>query len=174
MPVVEGHHNAPNPHLAPCSSFTSTQPLVWWQQWPDFISSWMVTADNPHGSITDSDLELASGLLHIDALSQFFDIRERTVLSKRDNLSTTFWERRGSTSTNSPPAYLLCLFGMHQQFHQYLPWFDYNSGPSNPITDSLSRNFNLTWPDQLANIMPFLPQHNGPQVWPRAGESFPR
>jgi hypothetical protein len=92
---------------------------------------------------------------------QCFDIWERTVLSKGDNLSTTFWERRGSTTINSPPVYLLRLFGMHQRFHQYVPWFDYISGPSNPIADSLSCN----WLDQLANIMPFLPQHNGPQVW---------
>jgi hypothetical protein len=54
---------------------------------------------------------------------------------------------------------------MHQRFHQYVPRFDYISGPSNPIADSLSRNFDLNWSDQLANIMPFLPQHNGPQVW---------
>ncbi len=95
LPVVEGHHNAsglgaggiwfPGPHLAPRLGFTSTQPLVWRHQWPDFISSWMVTADNPHGSITNSDLELAGGLLHLDALSQFFDIWERTVLSMLDS-----------------------------------------------------------------------------------------
>jgi hypothetical protein len=125
-PVAKGHHNAsglgaggnwfPGPHLAPRSGFTSTQPLVWRHQWPDFISSWLVVADNLHGS-TNSDLELAGGLLHLDALSQCFDIQERTVLSKGDNLSTTFWECRGSTSTNSPAAYLLRLFGMHQWFH---------------------------------------------------------
>ncbi len=99
-PVVEGHHDAsglgtggiwfPSPHFAPNLGFTSTQPLVRWHRWPDFISSWLVTADNLHGSITNSDLELAGGLLHLDALSQCFDIRERTVLSRRDNLSTTF------------------------------------------------------------------------------------
>ncbi len=124
-----------------------------------------MTADNPHGSITNSNLELAGNLLHLDALSQCFDIREWTVLSKGDNLSTTFWERWGSTSTNSPLAYLLRLFGIHQRFHQYVPRFDYISGPSNPIADSLSHNFDLNWSDQLANITPFLPQHNGPQVW---------
>jgi hypothetical protein len=112
-PVDEGHHNAsglgagsiwfPSPHLAPRSGFTSTQPLEWRHRWPDFISSWLVMADSPHGSITNSDLELADGLLHLDALSQFFDIQECTVLSKGENLSTTFWERQGSTSTNSPP-----------------------------------------------------------------------
>ncbi len=134
-------------HLAPCTGFTSTQPLVWQHRWPDFISSWLVIADNPHGSITNSDLELASGLLILDAPSQCFDIRERTVLSKGDNLSTTFWERQGSTSTNSPPAYLLRLFRMHQWFNRYVPRFDYISGPSYPIADSLSRNFDLNWSD---------------------------
>ncbi len=113
LPVAKGHHDAsglgaggiwfPRPHLAPCLGFTSTQPLVWQHRWPDFISSWMVMADNPHGSITNSDLELAGGLLHLDALSQCFNIWELTVLSKGDNLSTTFWERRGSNSTNPPP-----------------------------------------------------------------------
>ncbi|KAL3810349.1 hypothetical protein ACHAXA_003078 [Cyclostephanos tholiformis] len=65
------------------------------------------SATGAFGSITNSDLELAGGLLHLDALAHCFDIRERTVLSKGDNLSTTFWERKGSTTTNSPPAYLL-------------------------------------------------------------------
>jgi hypothetical protein len=92
----------PGPHLAPRLGFTSPQPLVWRHRWPDFISSWLVTADNPHGSITNSDSELAGGLLHLDALSQCFDIWEQTVLSKGDNLSTTFWECCGSTFTNSP------------------------------------------------------------------------
>jgi hypothetical protein len=120
LPVAKGHHDAsilgaggiwfPGPHLALSSGFTSTQPLVWRHQWPDFISSWLVTADNSHDSITNSDLELAGGLLHLDALSQCFDVWEWTVLYKGDNLSTTLWERWGSTSTNSPPAYLLCLW----------------------------------------------------------------
>ena len=64
------------------------------------------------------DLELAGGLLHLDALSHCFDIRERTVLSKGDNLSTRFWERKGSTTSDKPPAYLLRLFGMHLRIIQ--------------------------------------------------------
>jgi hypothetical protein len=59
---------------------------------------------------------------------------------------------------------------MHQWFHQYVLRFDYISGPSNPIADSLSRNFDLNWSDQLANIMLFLPQHNGLQVWTPSGQ----
>ncbi|KAL3806886.1 hypothetical protein ACHAXA_000796 [Cyclostephanos tholiformis] len=87
--------------------YTNKSPLAWRFKWPQDIINKVVTDANPHGSITNSDLELAGGLLHLDALAHCFDIRGRTVLSKGDNLSTTFWERKGSTTTNSPPAYLL-------------------------------------------------------------------
>jgi hypothetical protein len=50
----------------------------------------LVMADNLHGSIMVSGLELAGGFLQLDALSQCFDIRGWTVLSKGDNFSTTF------------------------------------------------------------------------------------
>ena len=94
--------------------------------------------DNPNGTITNSDLELAGGLMHLESLTQAFDITERTVLSKGDNLSTTFWEQKGSTSSDKPPAYLLWLFGIHQCFNRYIPQFDYISGASTHIADALS------------------------------------
>ena len=65
------------------------------------------------------------------------------MVSKGDNLNTTFWERKCSTTTDSPPAYLLRLFGIHQRYHRYVPRFDYISGTSNFIADALSRDFHL-------------------------------
>eukprot|EP00804_Cyclotella_cryptica_P015306 CCRYP_005414-RA/>CCRYP_005414-RA protein AED:0.57 eAED:0.10 QI:0/0/0/1/0/0/2/0/539 len=86
-------------------------------------------------------------------------------LIKGDNLSTTFWERKGSTSSDKPPAYLLRLFGIHQRFHRYVPRFDYISGASNHIADALSRDFHLTWPELIDSISPHLPQNVGYQLW---------
>ena len=174
-PVAEGHHDAsghgaggiwfPSAVLPPREGIVAATPVVWRYEWPPCISSKLKTDKNPTGTISNSDLELAGGLIHLECISQCYDVRERTVLSKGDNLSTTFWERKGSTSTNSPPAYLLRQFGMHQRFHRYVPRFDYISGPSNPIADSLSRKFSLNWTDQLSDITPFIPQHALPQVW---------
>jgi hypothetical protein len=48
--------------------------LVWRHEWPLHITSLLLTDSNPSGSITNSDLELAGGLLHLDALAQSFDI----------------------------------------------------------------------------------------------------
>ena len=52
----------------------------------------LVTSENWGGTIYNSDLELAGGLLQLEAFAQTFDICECTLLRKGDNLSTTFWE----------------------------------------------------------------------------------
>ena len=78
------------------------------------------------------------------------------MLSREDNLATIFWERKGSTSSYKPDAYLLYLFGMHQRFHNYVPRFDYLLGPSNYITNSLSHNFHLTWPALMHSLPSFF------------------
>ena len=174
-PIAEGHHDAsgkgaggvwfPAAHAVPRQGYRANIPVLWRHQWPDFIVNRLITDDNPNGTLTNSDLELAGGLLQLEALAQTFDIRERTVLSKGDNLNTTFWERKGSTTTTKPPAYLLRLFGMHQRYHRYVPRFDYLSGPSNHIADALSRDFDLTWAQLTDSLDSYLPQSGLYQVW---------
>ncbi|KAL7554756.1 hypothetical protein ACHAWF_018299 [Thalassiosira exigua] len=155
-PSAEGHHDDsgwgaggvwfPSPLLVPRRGFRAGQPLLWQLQWPEYITKRLVTESNPNGTITNSNLDLTGGLLNLDAITQAFNVRERTLLAKGDNLNTTYWERKGSTTTDKPPAYLLRLFGIHQRFHRYVPRFGYLSGASNHIADALYRNFHLTWP----------------------------
>jgi hypothetical protein len=116
-------------------------------------------------TINNSDLELAGGLIHLDAIATCLDVWERTILSKGDNLSTTFWERKGSTACSSPPAYLLRLFGIHQRKHRYIPRFDYISIASNHVTDALSQHFHMPWPHLLTLLAPYIPQPDGCQIW---------
>ena len=134
-------------------------------EWPADITADIVSSDNPQGTITNSDLELAGGLIHLDAAAHSFDIRERTVVSKGDNLNTTFWERKGSATSNSAPAFLLRMFGIHQRYHRYVPRFDYLAGSSNFVADALSRDFHLTLPAVMSNLSNYLPQEVGFQVW---------
>ena len=82
-------------HLVPREGFEN-QPVVWQLKWPQHIIDCLVTSANPSGTISDSDLELAGGLLHLEALPQTFNIRERTVLSKTDNLNTLFCSGRAA------------------------------------------------------------------------------
>ena len=81
---AEGHHDAsgkceggvwfPSAHLTTREG-ASNQPLVWRLRWPPHISSLLITDSNPGGMITNSDLELEVGMLHLEALAQTFDIR---------------------------------------------------------------------------------------------------
>ena len=171
---AEGHHDAsrkgaggvwfPSPHLVPQDG-ASSEPLVWRLQWPKDIIDKLVTDNNPGGTISNSDLELAGGLLHLEALVQAFDVRERTVLSKTDKLNTLFWQRAGSATTDKVPAHLLRLFGIHQRFYWYVPRHDYLAGPSNLIADALSCDFDIEWAALIDTFQPYLPPGSGHQVW---------
>ena len=174
LAAAEGHHDAsgkgaggvwfPAKHLVPREGYKS-QPVLWRLKWPQHIIDQLVTMENPSGTVSNSDLELAGGLLHLEAIAQCFDVRERTVLSKTDNLNTLFWQRKGSSTTEKVPAHLLRLFGMHQRFHRYVPRHDYLSGPSNPVADATSRDFNLSWPQLLTSLSPYIPKGASCQIW---------
>eukprot|EP00804_Cyclotella_cryptica_P015210 CCRYP_000735-RC/>CCRYP_000735-RC protein AED:0.15 eAED:0.31 QI:0/-1/0/1/-1/0/1/0/313 len=175
LPGAEGQHDAsgagtggvwfPGDSIPTRGTLKPGTPIVWRLEWPQFVRDNLVSSSNPHGTISNSDLELAGGLIHLDCVAQTLDTRERTLLSKGDNLNTTFWERKGSTTTDSAPAYLLRLFGIHQRFHRYVPRFDYIAGPSNPIADSLSRDFHLSMSDLISRLTHLFPQTAGYQVW---------
>jgi len=162
LSVAEGHHDASGigaggvwflgNNIIPREGYVRGKPILWRYKWPQYIVDRLITDQNPNGTISNSDLELAGGLFQLDVISQCFDVRERTILSKGDNLSTTFWERNGSTTSIKPPAHLLRLFGIHQRIHRYVPRFDYISGPSNHVADALSRDFHLSWPDLILSL----------------------
>ena len=104
----------------------------------------LVIDKNPYGTITNSDLELAGGLLHQDIIAQHYDVRERTIVSKTDNLATMFWQCKGSTTTEKVPAHLLHEYSIYQRYHRYVLRYNYIPGPSNPMADDASRLFHLS------------------------------
>jgi hypothetical protein len=130
--------------LAPREGTVPGAPLLWRFPWPADITSELVTDSNPTGSIAIASLELGGGVVHQDVLAQAYDVRERTTVSKTDNLNTMFWERKGSCSSNDATAYLLRLLGIHQRIFRYVPRFDYQPGGSNNMADDASRLFQLS------------------------------
>ncbi|GFH62141.1 hypothetical protein CTEN210_18617 [Chaetoceros tenuissimus] len=77
-------------------------PLLWRYKWPQDIIDNLVTENNFLGKITNSALELAGGLLHLDIIAHCLDVRERTIVSKTDNLATLFWECKEIHLQNVP------------------------------------------------------------------------
>ena len=76
-PSALGHHGAskdsdggvwvPTDQLVPNAGYHH-RPVVWRHQRPKYTQDRLVTTKNPTGTITNSDLELAGGLLHIQAV----------------------------------------------------------------------------------------------------------
>ena len=99
-PCTLGYHDAlglgaggvwfPTLDLIPRSHTEHSVPLLWRHSWPPEITSKLITPKNSNGTISNSDLELAGGLLHLDILAQSYDTHERFILSKTDNLATLF------------------------------------------------------------------------------------
>ena len=54
-------------------------PIVWRQAFTPAVQRALVTAEHPHGSLSISDLELATTIAHKDALAQHRAIHERTM-----------------------------------------------------------------------------------------------
>ena len=168
QPAILGFHDAsglgaggvayPTPDVPPRVGVAHNQPILFRVQWPQEIRSRLITDSNPNGSITNSDLELAGGLLQLQATAQSYDVRERTINNKTDNLATMFWQRKGSASTEKAPAHLLRLHGIHQRIHRYISRHDYMPGPSNPMADDASRLFHLSDTDFLAYFNSKYPQ----------------
>ena len=91
-PVAKGHRDAsgkgtggvlfPGDELQLQNAYQAGVPLPRRLEWPGFVTRCLMTDKNPGGTITNSDLELAGGFIHLDAIAQMFDMCGRTVLSK--------------------------------------------------------------------------------------------
>ena len=134
-------------------------PVLWRAEFPLNIQTALVSTDNPLGTITNSDLELAAQIAHQDILVQQHDCRERTIGTLTNNIPTRSWQRKGSTTTLGPAAYLLRLNALHQRHYRYLSLPDYIPGPVNAMADDTSRLWALTDNALLAHFNLSYPQH---------------
>ena len=128
--------SSPNP--------TVDQPMVRRKPFPKDIVDSLVSWTNPQGTVNNSELELAGGIIHSDCAAQCFVVTERTILSRTNNTSGLWWKRKGSATCTSSPAHLLRLHAMHQHFHRYMPRIDFVSGVKNIISDRPSCSLDLT------------------------------
>jgi hypothetical protein len=178
-PTITGAHDAsgrgmggallPGPTAIPRmwdgEASSGSHPVVWRATFPPDITASLVSWANPAGTITNSDLELAGSLAHHDAAVQCFDLRERTILSKTDNTPTLFWQRKGSTTTTGPPAYLLRAQALHQRHHRYVPRHDYLPGVENLMSDDASRLHHLSDAALLTHFDSVYPQPSSWKLW---------
>ena len=149
----------PGQHKSPCS------PIVWRMPFPMHVTNDLSSFKNPKGPITNSDLELLGSVMHHEAAAQCFDVRERTVKSSTDNTPTLFWERKGSTTTTGPAAYLLRIQALHQRHHRYVKLHDFLEGKRNLMADDASRLQSLSNQEFLTHFNSVYPQEQSWRLW---------
>ena len=88
-------------------------------------------------------MELAAAVAQPDVICSIFDLTEATIANLHDNTPAVFWQRKGSTTTTGPAAYLLRLRALHQRCEKYVPTHDYIPGPINRMADDASRLVHL-------------------------------
>lgn len=142
----------------PTPTTPAAQPFLWRSPFPLHIQQDLVSFQNPTGSITNSDLELAGTIAQLDIVCHHQDVREATILTMSDNTPAVAWQGKGSTTTTKAPAYLLRLQALHQRFHRYHPRFSHIPGLSNAMADDCSRLWHLSDTELLNHFNLHYPQ----------------
>ena len=120
-------------------------PILWRARFPKQVQDLLVSQDNPRGSITNSDLELAGAVAHDDVLATSAPrIAHASTCSFSDNTPAVSWKTKGSTTTTGPAAYILQISALHKRHHRYQNQLSYLPGPLNLMADDCSRLWNLT------------------------------
>ena len=143
----------PPDSLAPC--------LAWRWQLPPNFQQRLVSSSNPHGDITNSHLELAGHLAHLQVLAAHTQLQGHTIVALGDNQAAVHWQHRRSASSDGPTSYLLRLLALHQRAHGYHAVSQYIPGPANHLADLLSRAFHLSDTDLLTHLSALSPQPGG-------------
>ena len=142
----------------PASQAEERPPLLWRHRFPEATTSAVISFENPHGTLTNSDLELAAHVAAYDVLVGEADMREKTAYDLSDNTPTLSWAKRGSVSTDSSAAYLLRLHALHQRYHRYVSQHSHIPGIVNVMADDLSRLWHLSDDEILTYFINTYPQ----------------
>jgi hypothetical protein len=69
----------------------SIQPMLWRSPFPLEVQHRIISNDNPAGTITNSDLELAASVAQHDVLASNLDAWEATIHNFSGNTLTVYW-----------------------------------------------------------------------------------
>ena len=167
-PVAAGPHDASGLGAGgawlPATTNSNIVPILWRAPFPDWVRALLVSFKNPRGTITNSDLELAGLLIHHDVIAQQVNLRGRTLAPLGDNIPTTTWHHKHSTTTTGPAAYLLRLNSIHQRHYRYNSYSSFIPGKANGMGDDPSRLWHLTDSQLLAHFDLHYPQQQPWQI----------
>ena len=133
-------------------------PLLWRFEFPSEVQDALVTATNPDGYISISDLELTALIAHKDVLARHACVGERTMWIATDNRAALAWSTKGSATSTAARAYLLRYNALHQREHRYVATHSHIAGKANVMADAASRLWHLDDAKLLSHFQQTYPQ----------------
>jgi hypothetical protein len=144
------------PHAGP--------PLLWRQPFPKPVRDQIVSFSNPHGKLTNSDLELAGTVVHQAILGDCVPVCGETAHTLCDNTPAVAWRTKGSTTTTKPAADLLRLASFIRREQRCHHRISHISGDDNRMSDDASRRWDLDDTSLLTHFNRLYPQRQSWQL----------
>ena len=138
------------------------QAYIWRYPFSPEIQRRLVSADNPNGSITNSDLEQAGMVSHLDIIATTLPTTYCTITTGGDNTPAVSRMNKGATSLTGAAPRLCLLNSSLQREHRYCHIARYLAGDNNVMADDASRLQHLTDSSLLDHFNAQCPQ---PRPW---------
>ncbi len=85
------------------SGTSSVRETVWRLQWPPDITAAVVSESNPTGALTNSDLEMAAVVLHLNVIEPLVpSMHHKSMQIHSDNTPSVAWLTKMATKTANP------------------------------------------------------------------------
>jgi hypothetical protein len=117
-------------------------PVVWRVEWPADIRQNVISFDNPSGTLTNSDLEMAGMVLHYLVLEHLVALQHVHVAAWCDNTPTVSWTNKLSSSKSAIAGRLTRALAMRIHANEASPLISVSiAGVKNRMADVASRTF---------------------------------
>jgi hypothetical protein len=122
---------------------TTIPPTVFWFQWPDAIRRDIFSANNPAGTITNSDLEMVALLMLFMVIDGMVpNLTEKRVALYSDNSPSVHWVQHLAAKSSVAAMQLIRALALCLHVHRTSPLTTLHiEGAQNAMTDIPSRSF---------------------------------
>jgi len=128
----------------PTPTTASCRPIIFRLPFPPHIQQRLVSASNPNGTLTNSDLELAALVTGAAILRSLYPSGHAHLLCASDNAAAVTWLNKGSPSSSAARAFLLRWLAKLSRNKSFDISPVFASGATNTLADVCSRHFHLS------------------------------
>ena len=157
-PSFLGTTDAAKPGMGGVYFDSNETPYLWRFPMPELVKERWIAADNPEGTITNSDLEHAAALAQVSLISHRHDTQCATITTGMDNTPAISRVAKGAVADEGPASHLCIYACEHQRQHRYYHSAQFLSGLRNRMADDASRLQHLTDASFLAHFEQHYPQ----------------